>query len=232
MPSPLVWLFDIDGTLLVTEGAAREAFVVAARDCLGIEDELRDVAFAGRTDPLILGDITHKHDRPLTDGETRRFWTHAVSAMERLLVPGRGRVLSGAIALLEAIAGEGDWTSALLTGNAAAMAEAKLEHFGLAGRFAFGAFGDEAEDRDALARIAVARAHVRYGVSPSQCIVVGDTEHDIGCARAAGARVIAVATGIRSRHELEPLGPDLLLDRLDDLDQILRWARGLQAAGR
>ncbi len=223
----LVWLFDIDGTLLVTDGAARDAVKIAARECLGIDDELADVAFAGRTDPLILADILRKHGRTPTTIETDRFWASAVDSMAGLLGTRRGRVLPGVVDLLDAIARDPQWAAALLTGNAARMAEAKLAHFGLADRFAFGAFGDEAGNRDDLARIAVARARDRYGVAPSQCVVVGDTEPDIGCARAAGARVVAVATGIRARGDLEPLGPDLLLDHLADPDPILRWAREL-----
>jgi len=109
------------------------------------------------------------------------------------------------------------------------MARLKLEHFRLADRFEFGAFGEEAEDRDQLARLAVARAAERHGVTASQCIVVGDTEHDVACARAAGAHAVAVATGTRSRETLAAHAPDLLLDDLNG-GELIEWARGL--AGR
>ena len=87
----LVWLFDIDGTLLLTDGAAREAIALAVRDSLGIEDDLRDIPFAGRTDPLILADILAKHGRALADNEA--FWAVAYRYMEELMTPGRGRLL-------------------------------------------------------------------------------------------------------------------------------------------
>src|SRR5678815_3646232 len=105
----------------------------------------------------------------------------------------------------------------------------KLVHFGLLERFAFGAFGEEAEDRDRLACLAVARAVERWGVSPEQCIVVGDTEHDVRCARFAGARAVAVASGTRSRDELAAESPDLLLDDLRG-PALIEWARGLDPA--
>lgn len=66
-----------------------------------------------------------------------------------------------------------------------------------------------------------------WGVPAERCIVVGDTEHDIQCARAAGARVLAVASGVRGRDVLGARSPDLLLDDLADLEAILTWARGL-----
>ena len=227
----LVWLFDVDGTLLLTDGAAREAFAVALREHLGVEDDLRDIAFAGRTDPLILADILAKHGRGLPDGEGPRFWEVTYTHMRALLAPGRGRLLPGVLELLAAVDREPDWVPALLTGNTSGMARIKLGHFGIAERFRFGAFGEEAVDRNALARVAVARARERYGVPPERCIVVGDTEHDIACARAAGAMVVAVATGVRDRATLAAHAPDLLLDDLSDPAACLDWARGVAERG-
>lgn len=229
IPSRLVWLFDIDGTLLLTDGAAREAFAFAVRECLGVEDDLADIAFAGRTDPLILGDILRKHGHAFQDGEASRFWATTYARMDALLTPGRGRLLPGVTELLAAVEREPGWVAALLTGNTTGMARIKLGHFGIAERFAFGAFGEEAADRDGLARVAVARAAERCRVPPGRCIVVGDTEHDIACARAAGARVVAVATGIRDRSVLAAHRPDLLLDDLSQPSDCLAWAREVAA---
>lgn len=229
IPARLVWLFDIDGTLLLTDGAAREALAFAVHESLGVEDDLRDIEFAGRTDPLILADILRKHGRAFEDGEGERFWTAAYARMDALLTPGRGRLLPGVSDFLDAVGSEPDWVSALLTGNTTGMARIKLGHFGIAERFAFGAFGEEAPDRNALARIAVQRAAAGYGVPPGRCVVIGDTELDIACARAAGAPVIAVATGVRKRAELAAHRPDLLLDDLTQPADVLAWARGLAA---
>ena len=54
-----------------------------------------------------------------------------------------------------------DWVPALLTGNTTGMARIKLDHFGITDQFAFGAFGEEAADRNALAQVAVTRARER-----------------------------------------------------------------------
>jgi len=140
-----------------------------------------------------------------------------------LLAPGRGRVLPGVNQVLDAVDAEPCWVPALLTGNNAEMARIKLGHYRLAHRFRFGAYGDDASDRDALARVAVGRS----GVEPRRCIVVGDTELDIRCARAAGAWVVAVATGARTRDELAAHAPDLLLDDLSDPAPMFEFARGL-----
>ena len=226
----LAWLFDVDGTLILTEGAARESFVHAVRACLGIEDDLRDIAFAGRTEPLILADILSKHRRRFQDGDEARFWDAVFDQMRHRLGPGRGRLLPGVPELLDALEREPEWVAGLLTGNMTQMAQIKLRRFGLTRRFAFGAFGEEATDRNALARVAVERVERRFGIPPERCVVIGDTEHDIECARAAGARVVAVATGSRGRQELESFGPDLMLEDLSDTERLLVWARGVARA--
>jgi phosphoglycolate phosphatase len=222
----LVWFFDVDGTLIRTHGS-REAFQLATRSLVGVDDALEGVAFAGRTDPLIVADIMRRHGRNLSAAEMERFWQIATTRMESLLSDGHGLVLPGVRDLLEAIGGEASWIRGLLTGNTARMARLKLGHFGLADSFVYGAFGDEAADRDALACRAVADARSRWGVPAERCVVVGDTELDIGCARAAGAKVVAVATGTRTRADLAARNPDLLLDDLSDPGVLLDWARAL-----
>lgn len=223
----LVWLFDVDGTLLWTDGAAREAFAVALAEHFGLRDDLSDIAFGGRTDPLILGDISRKHGLTLAPDDEATFWNRVHRHMERLLEPGRGRLLPGVEALIRHVTEEPGWVPALLTGNNRAMARIKLGHFGIAQHFAFGAYGDDGPDRNAIARVAVRIAAERTGLPPERCVVVGDTEHDIACARAAGAHAVAVATGARTRPELAAHGPDLLLDDLADPAPLLAWARAI-----
>lgn len=225
----LVWLFDIDGTLLLTDGAGRDSMARALRDHHGVDDDLEGIAFAGRTDPLIVGDIAARHGVSFADGEWAAYWERVYAHMRTLMDPPRGGLLPGVAGVLDAVGAEPAWVSALLTGNMPEMARIKLDAFGIRERFAFGAYGDAGRDRDEVARAAVAAAWERHRVPPHRCLVVGDTEHDITCARAAGARVAAVATGSRRREELAAFAPDLLLDDLTDPAPLIEWARGLEA---
>jgi len=217
----------MDGTLLITEGASRQAFSLALLERYGLEDDLKEIRFDGRTEPLILADILAKHDLRFTNGEEAEYWNTVFNHMRRLLKPPRGRLLAGAEALIDRVAAEPDWVMGLLTGNMTEMARIKLARFGLESRFAFGWFGEEAADRIALAKQAVAGVARSYAIPPERCVVIGDTEHDVACARGAGARVVAVATGTRTRDELAALEPDLLLDDLRDPGPLLEWAKAL-----
>jgi phosphoglycolate phosphatase-like HAD superfamily hydrolase len=226
-PTSLVWLFDVDGTLLLTKGAGREAISAALRDRFGVDDDLTTIPFAGRTDALILSDVLQRHGLELVDGDRERFWGRVSEHMRVLMDPPRGGLLPGVRELLGTIADEPAWVCALLTGNVSEMARIKLQAFGVFDHFAWGAFGDEGPDRNAIARLAVRRAVERNGVPADRCIVVGDTEHDVECARAAGARSVAVATGSTPRGRLEAEGPDLVLDDLTEPRRLLEWAQRL-----
>lgn len=206
------------------EGAGKEALELAIRDVFGIEHALDGVPVAGRTDPLIVAEALARNGRAFADGEPERFWATAAAHLTALLAGPRGHVLPGVVSLLDAIAERPGQVCALLTGNLPAFAKLKLGAFGLFERFAFGSYGNDGSDRPAMARHAVALAAQGWGTPPSRCVVVGDTELDIGCARAAGAHAVAVASGGRSRAQLAPYAPDLLLDDLTDTAAILGWA--------
>ena len=224
-PTRLV-LFDIDGTLVLTGGAGKRAMDRAFEDAFGIGDAFADIAMGGRTDRFLIERGLERWSIPATgaalDLFRHRYLAHLADGIHE---PGNGRKgrMPGVEALLEALEAQPQVQTALLTGNYAAGAQIKLEHFGLWDCFAWGAFGDDYAERDALARAAVADAP-RRGVTladPRHAVVVGDTPFDIACARAAGARVVAVATGGHTLDELRSLGPDLAVATLDELDAVV-----------
>jgi phosphoglycolate phosphatase-like HAD superfamily hydrolase len=73
--------------------------------------------------------------------------------------------------------------------------------------------------RGGLARLAIERARAEKLIGPGDAVaLIGDAPQDIEAAREAGARSIAVRTGISSAGLLEALSPDLLIDDLTCLD--------------
>ena len=112
----------------------------------------------------------------------------------------------------------------LLTGNILRGAELKLKRWNLEAYFRFGAYGDDHEDRQVLAQIALEKARALSGtpLTGGDTTVIGDTLKDIACARAIGARAVAVATGSVPREVLAEAGPDALLDSLENHEAALR----------
>jgi phosphoglycolate phosphatase len=55
--------------------------------------------------------------------------------------------------------------------------------------------------------------------------VVGDTPHDLACARAGGARCVLVGTGFTPLDELRGLGAEAVLDDLSDVEAVVDLLR-------
>jgi phosphoglycolate phosphatase-like HAD superfamily hydrolase len=217
-------LFDIDGTLLRGGGAGERALTGALREIHGIDDDMRAIEMAGRTDSGIVRQIFSKHGIEPTTGNISRFCDAYLHHLALLLPQCGGRLLPGIIPLLDALRARPDIAVALLTGNLARGAELKLSHFGVWHYFEFGAYADDHHDRNQLGPFARARAKERHGVEfpPERIFVLGDTPHDIACARAVGARAVAVATGNHTREQLAQCAPDFLLADLGDLVAVMR----------
>ena len=211
-------LFDIDGTLIRTGGAGVRAFAQTGAEEFGVGNGTAYMRFAGRTDRSLVREFFDRHGiAPRPDAFTR-FLDRYVFLLDHYLRVSDGRVCAGVLAFLGTLRqAPNPPLLGLLTGNIRLGAEIKLRHYGLWNWFETGAFGDDAEDRNRLAHIALERAERLLGtrLDPSSILVVGDTPHDVACGRAIGARVLAVTTGGASRAELEACRPDVLVDQLD-----------------
>jgi phosphoglycolate phosphatase-like HAD superfamily hydrolase len=221
-------LFDIDGTLIHTGGAGSRAMTRAFAEACNIDHGFDGIPVPGRTDTVILADALTKWgvDAPpdFVPAFQKIYFRCLSEELARLPGSVRG-ILPGVEALLDALGRSGAFTVALLTGNYAASARLKLEHFDLWRRFAFGAFGDDAVERDDLVRVAIQRGR-RAGmpeVEPGDVVVVGDTPLDVACGRSNGARVLAVATGSFTVKALVEAGADKAVHDLSETAAILAW---------
>jgi len=223
-------LFDIDGTLVLTGGAGLRAMNRACEHLVGHQSALDGVTLAGRTDWIILDNALTNNGLALDPAlllELRRRYVEHLR--EEIELPGKGvkAVMPGIRELLDALAARTDMALGLLTGNFEEGARIKLEHFDLWKYFRCGAFGDDSADRNDLVPIAMRRAR-ECGipdVPPSNVFVVGDTPHDVACARAVGAVPIAVATGGYSVERLRETGADHVFKDLSDPGAFLTLLR-------
>lgn len=215
-------LFDVDGTLLITDGAAGRAFKAALIDVYGTTGPLSEVSFAGKTDPQIAHELMVRAglSRPEVDTGLSALWGRYLDHLDDELRHSVVRVFPGVTACLEMVEQRPDEAvMGLLTGNIEAGARRKLDASGIGfDRFRVGAFGSDSEHRNELPAIAARRAEALAGVSytGADMVIVGDTPADIACGETFGARTVAVATGVYSRQELHACAPDFLFDSLQD----------------
>ena len=224
---PALILFDVDGTLLLSGRAGLRAMTRAFQQAFGIADAFKGESFGGRTDSYLVSNALRAAGLPDTGENHDHFRDIYLPLLaEEIQHPGQGHkgLMPGARELLEALQEYDHLHLALLTGNYREAAEIKLRHFEIWDFFEWGAFSDDHADRNRLVPIAKARAETYDipGEAIERVIVIGDTPHDIECARVAGARSIAVATGGYSMEQLQEAGANDVLPDLADTQRVLR----------
>lgn len=223
---PALILFDIDGTLLLSGRAGLRAMTRTFEQTFGVPDAFAGEHFGGRTDSFLVSNALRNAGLPDTVEAHERFRQNYIPILaEEIQHPGTGHkgLMPGALELLEALDEHHHLHLALLTGNYREAAEVKLQHFEIWDFFEWGAFSDDAADRNALVPIARRRAET-YDIPAEaieRVIVIGDTPHDIECARVAGAKSIAVATGGFTVEQLRDAGADEILQDLSDTAAVI-----------
>jgi phosphoglycolate phosphatase len=210
-------LFDVDGTLVHTGRAGVRAFAQTFATEFNALDGVEKISFAGRTDMNLVREFFSFHGIPATPENFARFFDRYVFWLDHLLAQSHGGPCAGVLRLLDGLRGlPQPPLLGLLTGNIRLGAEIKLRHFDLWDFFETGAFADDGEDRSQIAAVARERGGRVLGrkLRDGEILVVGDTPHDIRCARAIGAKTLAVATGGAKLDELKRHQPDWAVEDL------------------
>ena len=221
-----VLLWDIDGTLINNDRAGMYAWFQALEEENGgpVAVDVAAISPAGLTDVRIAELTLEKVlRRPWDPVVADRILARYVELLpEWLERRNRGRVLPNVIEILELASTRDDIDLALLTGNVREGARRKLSHYGLWDYFSWGSFAEASPDRRDLARRAQQQAEERHGVDAIEAVyVIGDTERDIDCGKAIGARTIGVGTGPMSARELARHDPWWAVEQLPAAPEFL-----------
>ncbi|HKW94695.1 MAG TPA: HAD family hydrolase [Methylomirabilota bacterium] len=224
-------LFDIDGTLISARGAGRRAMRVAFERVFGTAGSIDRYDLRGRTDTRIVHDVMGAEGWEAARVTERLddFFEIYLAGLVTEIGDGRNVItLPGVAAVVDRLARSTDVALGLVTGNIEEGARIKLLPTGLWPHFRVGAFGSDHMDRRRLPSLAARRAQALLGtaLSPSEVVVIGDTPHDIDCARVFGAVAVAVATGQYPRDQLLGERPDHFFEDLSDTERVLAALMG------
>jgi phosphoglycolate phosphatase len=217
------YLFDIDGTLLNTRDAVHYfAFLNAVRSILGVELSFDGVLVHGNTDPGIIRAALGKAGVPaeVIQGALTQIVEQMCKEVERNREQLRPELCPSIPELIAYLRSRGKLLGAA-SGNLGPVGWLKLEKAGLRPHFAFGSFSFPLESRTEIFARGIVLAHERLG-KEANVTVVGDTPSDIEAARAVGAPVIALASGIFSFSDLMACEPDACFGCGDDLMALTR----------
>jgi len=219
-------LFDIDGTILLSGGAATRAANRAFKKIYGIPNVMEGIKPDGKTDPIILREMFYKSlERGFLPEEAITVFKEYLIFLQEEIVDSQGfRIMPGIPEILQTLSEREDVILGIATGNIEEGAWIKLMRAGLDSYFKFGGFGSDSEDRGQLIRTAIERGKtlVSHNGEFEKIFVIGDTPFDIVHGREAGARTVAVATGSYSAYDLDMYNPDHLFESFSDFESVLK----------
>jgi phosphoglycolate phosphatase len=227
-----ILLWDVDGTLMRSRrhGAYKEYFSRAMQRVFGSRGNLDNIFASGMTDTQIM--LEALRDEGFTPDRILGARENLLKAFREEMIrfhdtdEDHYEVLGGVFEILNETGRNASFINALLTGNLSCAAELKLQTVGLWKYFDDkpNAFGEISHDRRDLAIHAgkLFNEFYNFEFNPMQFIVIGDTPNDILCARAFGAKAVAVATGKNHpREELAEYEPDFLFDDLRETTKVM-----------
>ena len=232
-------LFDIDLTLLTSGGAGEQALTLAGREVIGPGYSSEGLSVAGRLDTLIFADMLRLNgltQSPHLHNQIRDRYTFHLGRL--LETNDKKRALPGVHEILNAltprerspVTASGDEVIVgVLTGNYERSGKMKLHACGInPDQFKVQVWCDlaplvepkRADLVDVAQRLCfdkLSKRRVRRDV-----VVIGDTPHDVECAKAHGCVSVGVATGRTTSAELADAGADHVFPDLSHTSEVLR----------
>ncbi|MGC8964929.1 MAG: HAD family hydrolase [Brevinematia bacterium] len=219
----ILFLFDIDGTLVKLDKTGRWVYQRALCEVLGKEVSIEGIDWLGTTDIEIIHKVIEDNGFYGKDSVKKMFQVfERISLLFREIIektPQKLLLLPYAYEVSEWV--YENFYTCLLTGNIKDVAYMKIGLFGLDKFFPVGAFGDEKKDRRKLVPIAINRSKEYYKVDFEDYFIVGDSHRDIIAAKENNIKSIIVLTGKMTKDKLLPYGPDFLIDDLSQLKAIV-----------
>jgi phosphoglycolate phosphatase-like HAD superfamily hydrolase len=216
--SELLVLFDLDGTVLTFDGLppgpGRTALARAMHELHGVEGGTNGLRLAGGTDRSLARSMLVRAGLATGDEAIDGLLQAYLAHLEAILHTRRYRPIGDAARVIAELEARGSGVG-IATGNVRHGARLKLVSAGLLQAFDLtrGGYGCDADERADIVRTAVSRCRRS---EHEIIVVVGDTERDVGAARAVGARAVGVAVDARARAELEAAGADVVVDGCGD----------------
>jgi phosphoglycolate phosphatase-like HAD superfamily hydrolase len=220
-------LFDIDGTLLNSEGLGRASMRRALGSIFGSPGNPA-YRYDGKTDKQIVRDVMRLegHSDEHIDSRMETLIETYLEGLREGAKSGKFNVRphQGVLELLDALEPREDVVLGLLTGNVEAGARTKLTAAGIdPDRFRVNAFGSDHELRPQLPAIAQRRAKEKLGldIAGERVVVIGDTPADIECGRSLGVKAIGVASGHYTVEQLQAYDPYAVFPSLRDTQSVV-----------
>lgn len=223
-------LFDLDGTLVYTGAAGRNALTKAVKQLYGKEPDFEHSLISGRTDTDNFSLVYQlvKGKKP-TKTEFKKIHDKYLELLpleiEKSCKQKKYKSVPGIKKLLAKLAEEKEVALGLGTGNIEQGAKIKLAPSGLLKYFTYGGYGEDGHTREEMLKAAVKRAEKKFKTkfTPDQVYIVGDTHRDVLAAKACGYHSAAVTCGFGDPKLLQRAAAELQIDNFNDVKTFYVW---------
>ena len=218
--SPNFKLFwDIDGTLLRTNGAAAKPFAFAASELIGEEIVIDRKQMSGLTDYEIAKKLLESSNKKIDLKNISRMLDVYCELLPQSLKVGNVEKVGKINETLEMLSGIKTIKISIGTGNCLSGLNVKLSHVELLHFF-------DLDDIFYASEINWSRELIMEQAFKSLDldqvgIVIGDSPRDIEVAKKSKLKVVAVTSGAHTKNELMAHGPDAILDSGWGLKELL-----------
>lgn len=195
-------VFDLDGTLTDTCELDDECYVAALAGVFDLPADRAAYAwerFENVSDTGVVGELLRKEGKDFSEGALRAFEEAFVDRIGMALRrdPERCRPVPGGVELVDRLARDPDWVTALATGGFRASALAKLAHAGFDPPEILRT-GNDSPVRARIVEAAVRGAEEAFSTSFESVVLLGDAVWDVATAVELGLPCIGVGRGARA----------------------------------
>lgn len=209
----LFW--DIDGTLLKTNGHAAIPFEIAASEYLGQKVEIDRKKFSGFTDYEIAKKLIESTGKNSSGTAVDKILENYCSMLPDSLKNGVIEPIGNIDAVLRSLKSFESLGLSLGTGNCLEGGKIKLQHVGLLRYFNIkDSFFASTFSWSRELVISQAKKSLHFDQIG---VVIGDSPRDIEVAKKLGLHVIGVTTGAHNYNELKAMDPNSILSEDWDL---------------
>ncbi|HXW36539.1 MAG TPA: HAD family hydrolase [Nitrososphaerales archaeon] len=216
-------LFDVDGTLMSFEFDVQGTRKAMIDTLSGMGMDVSGLALSLPTQAILGWARNQCGDGRAWEYSQVRAALYSVLDGFEMESSAKARVLEGTKPALEAIGARS--RLAVVTNSGRAAADKMLDRAGIRSLFEFVLTRDDVEEMKP-GPAGLVKALGILQVSPSDAVYVGDSLLDILAGKAAGIRVISIATGLYSRERLKSEGAEFVLGSISELPSVLSSMRG------
>lgn len=206
-------IFDWDGTVVDSTYVIVDSIKKASRE-LGLEEPSDQKA------SWVIGLSLPKALLEVVPGLTERRLNEFIEAYQKFYFSADPdlKMFDGVLPLIKTLREHGLYT-AVATGKSRFGLNRALENHGIANLFDVTKTADQTQSKPHPLMLEEIFAELM--VSPEECVMIGDTSHDILMARNAGCDSIAVSYGAHTLREISEADPSYIAHNVTELGHLL-----------